>query len=122
MELAPSRSKQVDDVEKPGNPVIADRKPVRVAAVQAMAEGGDEPLQQPPMPAEATLRWIGDDKGECRRGSLVPVAGSHRHLVTPLLSCLIGGFSPRQRDRLRSLPSTSVSSHRLVAPQLPSIP
>ena len=61
MELAPSRSKQVDDVEKPGNPVIADREPARTAAAQASSEGGDEPLQQPPMPAEATLHRIGDD-------------------------------------------------------------
>ena len=67
MELAPSRSKQVDDVEKPGNPVIADREPARVAAVQAMSEGGDEPLQQPPMPADATLHRIGDDTRERRQ-------------------------------------------------------
>ena len=30
-------------------------------AARASSEGGDEPLQQPPMPAEATLRRIGDD-------------------------------------------------------------
>ena len=49
MQLAPSRSKQVDDVEKPGNPVIADREPARVVAAQVSSEGGGEPLQQPPM-------------------------------------------------------------------------
>ena len=66
MELAPSRSKQVDDVEKPGYPVIADREPARVAAARASSESSHEPLQQPPMPAEATLHRIGDDTRERR--------------------------------------------------------
>ena len=61
VELAPSGSKQVDDVEKPGNSVIADREPA-----QASSDGGDEPLQQPLMSTEATLDWIGDDTRERR--------------------------------------------------------
>ena len=95
MELAPSRSKQVDDVEKPGNPVIADREPARVAAAQAMSEGGDEPIQQPPMPAEATLHRIGDDTRERREHA----EREARPAMAPMVASQLGvaGNTPYQR-------------------------
>ena len=59
--------------------MVVDREPTRVAAAQPSSKGGDEPLQQTRMPAEATLHRIGDDisrwaqQCECRPVSLPKV-------------------------------------------------
>ena len=73
--------------------MIADRESARTAAAQASSESGDEPLQQPPIPAEAALHRIGDDHHPRKR--VTPVAS---RLVTYAVS--LAGEGLRYQEAL----------------------